>query len=98
MPVSRTLEVVYGAMPPHGFKNKTASPETCRARLEAAARTVLEKRLGRTLKESEWARGRARLLEFANILLAWERQAQKEKPGVDNVVIMPKPRVRREAA
>jgi hypothetical protein len=85
-------------MPPYGLKNKTASPETGRARLEAAARTVLETRLGRTLNEAEWARGRARLLEFANILVSWERQAEKEKPAVDNVVIMPRPPVKREAA
>src|SRR5579864_7391017 len=63
-----------------------------RAPLEAAARAVLETRLGRPLKELEWERGRARLLEFANTLLAWDRQAPKQKRGVDNVVIMPKPR------
>lgn len=73
-------------------KTNANPPEACRTPLEAAARAVLEARLGRAFKDVEWAGGRAMLLEVAKILLAWERQAQKNKPGVDNVVLMPKPR------
>ncbi len=73
-------------------KNNANPPEACRTHLEAAARAVLEARLGRAFNDVEWAGGQARLLEVAKILLAWERQAQKKKPGVDNVVLMPEPR------
>jgi hypothetical protein len=43
--------------------------------LEAAARAAIERRGYRAFTDAEWATARARLLEFAGILRAWERTA-----------------------
>ena len=41
---------------------------------EAAARAAIEARVGRTFSDLEWARARARMLDFVSILRAWHRE------------------------
>ena len=41
---------------------------------ERAARSALEARTGRTFSDLEWARARARMLDFVSILRAWHRE------------------------
>jgi hypothetical protein len=69
-----------GAGREHQMATRHVHPEPteakqCAPNLERAARTALESRCGRTFTDVEWARMRARLLEFENILGAWDRQA-----------------------
>lgn len=41
--------------------------------LEAAARAAIELRAGRILTDAEWAAMRARILEFASVVRAWDQ-------------------------
>jgi hypothetical protein len=41
---------------------------------EVAARAAIEARAGRPLNDLEWARARARLLDFVSVLRAWHRK------------------------
>lgn len=66
--------------------------ETYPARSEVAARAALERHGGRALTDAEWARARARLLEFISILRTWDRQAKTNEFEVGNVVCIRKPR------
>lgn len=52
-----------------------------RAQNEVAARAALELRVGRSLTDAEWADARARLVEFVNILRAWERESVPPRRG-----------------
>jgi len=47
--------------------------------LEAAARASLNQAVGRPLTNGEWARARHNLLEFAQILRAWEQRARENQ-------------------
>ena len=49
--------------------------------LEAAARASVDALLERTLTEAEWMRIRSPLLEFVNILHAWDRAANRSEPS-----------------
>jgi hypothetical protein len=51
--------------------------------LERVARTALESRCGRNLTDMEWARTRARLLEFMSILRTWDRQAGASRANTE---------------
>jgi hypothetical protein len=48
--------------------------------LEGAARKSLDLRVGRSFTDGEWARARARLLEFVTLLRNWEQDA-KTRPS-----------------
>jgi len=53
---------------------------------EDTARATVESVAGRNLSEVEWARLRARLLEFLTILRGWEAKANRSDSGLGNVV------------
>jgi hypothetical protein len=57
---------------PVTFRSTEPSPD----RLEAAARTALERRAGRKLSDAESRRMRTKLLEFISILRAWDQQVK----------------------
>jgi len=46
---------------------------------------ALELRVGRRLTDLEWATTRARLLEFATILRAWEQKADGVRTNLEKV-------------
>ena len=50
-------------------------PDTSPRRLETSARESVALRAGRMFSDAEWARVRARLLEYAGLLRAWDRKA-----------------------
>jgi len=52
---------------------------------EDTARATVESLAGRTLSEVEWARVRARLLEFVTILRGWKVKANTPDSGLGNV-------------
>jgi hypothetical protein len=78
---------------PPSAPNDARSLSAHRAVLEQAARAACEERLRRNLGDREWASWRAKMLEFANMLLVWNRQADAKETRVDNVVVMSKPRL-----
>ena len=49
--------------------------------LETTARTAIEQRVERKLTEAEWVAMRAKLLEFAAILGAWEQATPRPRRG-----------------
>ena len=49
--------------------------------LETTARTAIEQRLERKLTEADWVAMRAKLLEFAAILRAWEQATPRPRRG-----------------
>jgi hypothetical protein len=51
---------------------------------EETARALIEGRTGHPVSEAEWEHGRARLLEFATILRAWDRES-RAKTELGNV-------------
>jgi hypothetical protein len=53
--------------------------------LEAAARTSLDLQVGRSFTEAEWARARARLLEFVIRLRDWEQNAKTSSSELGKV-------------
>jgi hypothetical protein len=55
----------------------TAPPES-----EAVARAAVDSLVGGNMTDAEWARQRARLLEFVIILRSWDRQGQPRLPGI----------------
>jgi hypothetical protein len=59
--------------------------------LEAAARSAIERRAYRAFTDAEWATSRARLLEFAGIVRAWERSAAASSRGSVEVLCQQKP-------
>jgi hypothetical protein len=52
-----------------------------RTQHEVAARAALELRAGRAFADAEWVAMRARLLEFAGILRAWDRETTVNRRG-----------------
>jgi hypothetical protein len=50
-------------------------------RLEASARAAFGARTDRPLTDAEWAAVRARLMEFAGILRAWDRSTTGPRRG-----------------
>jgi len=62
-----------------------------RVQNEVAALSALELRAGRTLPDGEWAAMRARLLEFADILRAWDRRVTPSQRGNVEVLCQPEP-------
>jgi len=52
-----------------------------RTQIEDAARNAIEQRADRTLTDAEWAAMRAKILEFAGILHAWDRNATTSRGG-----------------
>ena len=55
----------------HGPERFGTRPES----FEGAARAVFDSRAGRTLTDADWAVAKDRLLEFFNILRAWDGKA-----------------------
>src|SRR5260370_31343378 len=53
----------------------------CRTQNELAARAALAARAGHTLTDAEWGAARARLLEFVDILRAWDRKTTAPRLG-----------------
>ena len=49
--------------------------------LETTARTAIEQRVERKLTEAEWVAMRAKLVEFAAILRAWEQATPRPQRG-----------------
>ena len=47
--------------------------------IEIAARTAIELRAGRTLTDTEWVAMRVKLLEFAGVLRAWDRETRRDE-------------------
>jgi hypothetical protein len=76
-----------------GTPNEVRPLSARRAVLEQAARAACEERLKRNFGDAEWVSWRAKMLEFANRLLAWDRRTGTEETRVDNVVVMAKPRL-----
>jgi hypothetical protein len=60
-------------------------------RLESAARAALEQRAGRTLIDAEWVRGRAKFMEFGDILREWDRKTTASRRGNVDVLCQPEP-------
>jgi hypothetical protein len=52
---------------------------------EDTARATIESLAGRNLSDVEWARVRARLLEFVTILRGWEEKVNMPESGLGNV-------------
>ena len=52
-----------------------------RLQVEVAARAALELHAGRAITDTEWAAMRARLLEVATILRAWDRETTASRRG-----------------
>ena len=53
--------------------------------LERAARSTYELRADRCLNDVEWKKARSRLVDFAVILRAWNRNAKKPQTELGNV-------------
>jgi len=56
------------------------------SRLENAARRALDRHVGRAVTDAEWARARARLVEFATILRTWQQKAPASERQFGNVI------------
>ena len=48
---------------------------------ETAARMAVDARAGRVLTDAEWAKAKARLVEFVAILRSWDGEASGEDPA-----------------
>ncbi len=58
---------------------------------DAAARAAVELRAGRSLKDAEWSATRAKLLEFAGILRAWDLKTAGSRRGNVEVLCRQEP-------
>jgi hypothetical protein len=72
---------------PRAVTSSPRGPEACPGRLESAARASCASHV---FTDSEWARARVRLLEYAAILHAWDRKVTTGESGRgDGDVILP---------
>jgi hypothetical protein len=72
---------------PHAVTSSPRGPEACPGRHEISARASFASHV---FTDSEWARARVRLLEYATILHAWDRKATVGESGRgDGDVILP---------
>lgn len=65
-----------------------ADSEICPAGMENAARDALDLHLGHAITDAEWARTRAKLLEFVSILRSWDRPAETDESEGGNVILI----------
>jgi len=70
----------------HFEQTASSSLETRVHCLEGAAREAFSSHIGRTLTDTEWARARKNLLEFAKILCTWARADERAGGGGINLM------------